>query len=88
MFVFFIFIFISILAAFFEKSYFDNERPAIIFAEKSDVTSEPRNGDKPIFVLHEGTKVFVFETIGRWKKIQLTDGTEGWIESSAIREVK
>ncbi|MFV8351461.1 tetratricopeptide repeat protein [Flavobacterium sp. XS2P14] len=88
MFVFFIFIFISILAAFFEKSYFDNERPAIIFAEKSDVKSEPRNGDKPIFVLHEGTKVFVFETIGRWKKIQLTDGTEGWIESSAIKEVK
>ena len=88
MFVFFILIFISMLAAFFEKSYFDNERPAIIFAEKSDVKSEPRNGDKPIFVLHEGTKVFVFETIGRWKKIQLTDGTEGWIDSSAIREVK
>lgn len=88
MFVFFIFIFISMLAAFFEKSYFDNERPAIIFAEKSDVKSEPRNGDKPIFVVHEGTKVFVFETIGRWKKIQLTDGTEGWIDSSAIREVK
>ena len=88
MFVFLILIFISILAAFFEKSYFDNERPAIIFAEKSDVKSEPRNGDKPLFVLHEGTKVFVFETRGRWKKIQLTDGTEGWIDSSAIREVK
>ena len=88
MFIFFILVIISVLAAFFEKSYFDNERPAIIFAEKSDVTSEPRNGDKPIFVLHEGTKVFVFETIGRWKKIQLTDGTEGWIDSSAIREVK
>jgi len=88
MFIFFILVIISVLAAFFEKSYFDNERPAIIFAEKSDVTSEPRNGDKPIFVLHEGTKVFVFETIGQWKKIQLTDGTEGWIDSSAIREVK
>ncbi|MEY3501343.1 MAG: hypothetical protein RL308_3016, partial [Bacteroidota bacterium] len=23
-----------------------------------------------------------------WKKIQLTDGTEGWIEKTAIREVK
>ncbi|MBP6755636.1 MAG: BatE protein, partial [Bacteroidia bacterium] len=38
--------------------------------------------------LHEGTKVFVLETLGKWKKIQLTDGTEGWIESPAIREVK
>jgi hypothetical protein len=67
------------LAAFLnEKSYFD-ERPHY-FAEKSDVKSEPRNGDKPI--LFEGTKVFVFETIGRWKNT--TDGTEGWIDSSAI----
>ncbi len=88
MFVLFILVFVSMTSAFFEKSYFDNEKPAIVFAEKTDVTSEPRNGDKPIFVLHEGTKVFVFETVGRWKKIQLTDGTEGWIESSTIREVK
>jgi SH3-like domain-containing protein len=39
-------------------------------------------------VLHEGTKVYVGETIGKWKKVQLTDGTEGWIESNAIKEVK
>ena len=88
MFVLFILVFISMLAAFYEKSCFDNEKPAIVFAEKTDVKSEPRNGDKPIFVLHEGTKVFVFETQGRWKKIQLTDGTEGWLEGSAIKEVK
>ena len=33
----------------------------------------------------EGVKNYF---IGKWKKIQLTDGTEGWIESSAIKEVK
>ncbi|MBG6061003.1 tetratricopeptide (TPR) repeat protein [Flavobacterium sp. CG_9.1] len=79
---------ISISSAIFEKSHFDTEKPAIVFAEMANVKSEPRNGGKPIFVLHEGTKVFVFETIGRWKKIQLTDGTEGWIESDTIRQVK
>jgi SH3-like domain-containing protein len=26
--------------------------------------------------------------LGKWKKIQLTDGTEGWIEATASREVK
>ena len=81
-------ILMSISSAIFEKSHFDTEKPAIVFAEMANVKSEPRNGGKPIFVLHEGTKVFVFEIIGKWKKIQLTDGTEGWIESSAIREVK
>jgi SH3-like domain-containing protein len=39
-------------------------------------------------MLHEGTKVFVLETLNNWKKIQLTDGTEGWIDSNAIKELK
>ena len=88
MFVFIILILVSVMAAIFEKSHFDNEKPAIVFTEKADVKSEPRNGGQPIFALHEGTKVYVGETIGKWKKIQLTDGTEGWIESTAIKEVK
>ncbi|WP_188049405.1 tetratricopeptide repeat protein [Flavobacterium sp. GP15] len=79
---------ITVSSAIFEKKYFDTEKPAIIFAEMANVKSEPRDGGKPLFLLHEGTKVYVEEVIGKWKKIQLTDGSEGWIESSAIKEVK
>lgn len=78
----------TLVAAIIEKSHFDTEKPAIVFAEMANVKSEPRNGGKSIFVLHEGTKVYVKEVIEKWKKVQLTDGTEGWIESSAIKEVK
>ncbi|MGO4905506.1 tetratricopeptide repeat protein [Flavobacterium sp. W20_MBD1_R3] len=88
MFVVIFLMLIALSAALIEKSHFDTEKPAIVFAEMVNVKSEPRNGGKPLFVLHEGTKVYVFETIGKWKKIQLTDGVEGWIESSAIKEVK
>ena len=88
MFVVFVLVLISISSAVFEKNHFDNDKPAIVFAEKTDVKKEPRNGDKPLMVVHEGTKVYVFETVGNWKKVQLTDGTEGWIDSSAIKEVK
>ncbi|MFV8368907.1 tetratricopeptide repeat protein [Flavobacterium sp. LB2R40] len=78
----------TVSAAVIEKSHFDTEKPAIVFAERTNVKSEPRDGGQPIFVLHEGTKLYVEEAIGKWKKVQLTDGTEGWIESSAIKEVK
>ncbi|WP_035669195.1 tetratricopeptide repeat protein [Flavobacterium sp. 83] len=88
MFVFIFLILISVLSAIFEKSHFDNEKPAIVFAEITEVKSEPQKAGAAIFVLHEGTKVFVQETLENWKKIQLTDGTEGWIESNAIKEVK
>jgi tetratricopeptide (TPR) repeat protein len=88
MFVILLLILMSISAAFFEKSHFDNEKPAIVFAESAEVRSEPQKASASIFMLHEGTKVYVEETLENWKKIQLTDGTEGWIDSKAIKEVK
>ncbi len=88
MFVLLSLLLISVAAAIFEKSHFDNEKPAIVFAEVAEVKSEPQNAGTPIFVLHEGTKVFVQEKLENWKKVQLTDGTEGWIDANAIKEVK
>ena len=71
-----------------KKNDFENDRPAVVFAEMVLVKSEPQKASNTVFTLHEGTKVFVLETLENWKKIQLIDGTEGWIESSAIKEVK
>lgn len=79
---------IAILAALFEKNHDQIEKPAVVFAEMAAVKSEPKSSGSDVFVLHEGTTVFVVETLEDWKKIQLTDGTDGWIESSTIKEVK
>lgn len=88
MFALLLLLLLSVSAAISDKNVFDNERPAIVFAEMVLVKSEPQNGSNTVFTLHEGTKVFVQETLENWKKIQLTDGTDGWIEKSAIKEVK
>ncbi len=88
MFVFLFLILISVSSAISEKNHFENEKPAVVFAEMVLVKSEPQRASNTIFTLHEGTKVFVLETLNSWKKIQLTDGTEGWIEKNAIKEVK
>ncbi|MBC5840367.1 tetratricopeptide repeat protein [Flavobacterium sp. F-380] len=88
MFLMLVFVLISVSAAMFEKNYAVNERPAIVFADRTEVKSEPRNKGNKVIDLHEGTKVYVKKVEGRWKKVQLTDGTMGWIDSEAIREVK
>lgn len=88
MFVVVLLILISIMAAVSEKDQYESERPAIVFAEVAPVKSEPKTSGSDVFMLHEGTKVYVDETLDNWRKIELTDGTQGWIESSAIREVK
>ena len=88
MFALLLLLLISVSTAISEKNDYENERPAIVFAEMVLVKSEPQNASNTVFTLHEGTKVFVMETLENWKKIQLTDGTDGWIEKSAIKEVK
>ncbi|WP_163409975.1 tetratricopeptide repeat protein [Flavobacterium ajazii] len=79
---------LSASAGMSEKGHYDNDRPAIVFAEMTEVRSEPQKAASGIFLLHEGAKVYVTESLENWKKIELTDGTEGWIDASAIKEVK
>ncbi len=81
-------ILMSVFAAIFEKNHFEMERPAVVFAETASLKSEPKSSAAEVLLLHEGTKVFVLETLNNWKKIQLTDETEGWMESRSIKEVK
>lgn len=88
MFALLLLISIGILSAIAEKNHFQNEKPAIIFSELTLLKSEPQISSNTIFTLHEGTKVFIKETLASWNKVQLTDGSEGWIEKKTIREVK
>lgn len=88
MFILLVVLLLSVAAGMSEKDHFDNDRPAIVFAEISEVRSEPQKAGSAIILLHEGAKVYVTETLGQWKKIELTDGTEGWVDGSTIKEVK
>lgn len=88
MFLWLIGIFLSAASGFYEKSRNENERPAIVFAENAPLKSEPKAGSPDTTVLHEGTKVYILESIANWKKVELTDESTGWIEESAIKEIK
>ena len=88
MFVWLLGIGLSATSAFYEKSRISNEKPAIVFAESVSVKSEPKATAQEAFLLHEGAKVYIVESIANWKKIELTDETTGWIEESAIKELK
>lgn len=79
---------IIVASAFFERNQNQNGRPAIVFAEVASVKSEPKETASDSFVLHEGTKVYVTETLDNWLKIQLADGTDGWIEKGNVKELK
>lgn len=81
-------ILISISAAAYVKQQTSASNPAIIFAEVVSVKSEPLAKAQDAFILHEGTKVNVLETVDNWKKIQLADESVGWIQEDALKELK
>ncbi len=88
MFVALLGIVLSTASGFNEKNRNENERPAIVFAENASLKSEPKPNSQDTTVLHEGTKVYILESIANWKKVELTDETTGWIEDNAIKEIK
>jgi len=79
---------LSAASGFYEKNRNENERPAIIFAETTPLKTEPKLTSQEATLLHEGTKVYILESIANWKKVELTDETTGWIEESALKEIK
>ncbi|MCQ2142355.1 MAG: BatD family protein [Bacteroidales bacterium] len=69
-----------------EKSDYEAEDTAIVMVPVTSVKSAPGSeSTKDLFVLHEGTKVEVLETVGTsWSKIELSDGRQGWIKANDI----
>jgi tetratricopeptide (TPR) repeat protein len=79
---------IAVFSAFLQKKWVSNYNPAIVFAESTTLKAAPKTSSEDVVTLHEGTKVFVLETLGNWSQVELTDKTIAWIDKEAIREVK
>jgi tetratricopeptide (TPR) repeat protein len=57
---------------------------AIVFSPTVTVKSSPNQSGTDLFILHEGTKVFVKNSLGEWNEIELEDGNVGWMSSKDI----
>ena len=87
MFVLIVGILVSTFSGIYEKNRTESERPAIVFVESVPLKGEPKVNAPETTTIHEGTKVYVLESTSNWKKVELTDETTGWLETSAIKEL-
>jgi len=80
------FMVLTLTFAFQKYAYEQKDNPAIVFAQESDIKSEPNLRSETAFELHEGTKVQIIESYKKnWTKIKLTDGKTGWIATQDIK---
>jgi len=78
---------LSLLFSYQNYQYATSTRTAIIFAQQAQVKSAPTKSSEVNFELHEGTKVFVLESLDNWVKIKIADGKIGWIEEDNMKEL-
>lgn len=59
---------------------------AIIMQGIVNAKSSPDRSGTDLFVMHEGTKVVIKETIGEWVNVSVGDNL-GWIQASALERI-
>ncbi|MDR1525727.1 MAG: tetratricopeptide repeat protein [Tannerella sp.] len=80
----FVVIIFANIFAYNQKEELINRNGAIVFSPTVTIKSSPDNSGTDLFVLHEGTKVFIRNTVGDWHEIALEDGNIGWINKKDI----
>ena len=61
---------------------------AIVMSGVTSVRSAPSSDTSTeLFLLHEGTRVTIKETISDWDNVTLADGREGWIPAKDIEVI-
>ncbi|MEA3503850.1 MAG: tetratricopeptide repeat protein [Bacteroidota bacterium] len=62
-------------------------KTAIIFNPSVTVKSTPDENSVNLFVLHEGTKVFLQDKVGNYHEIKIENGSQGWIKSNSFKAI-
>ena len=78
------FMIISAVFAFNLRSELESEDGAVVTVPVSSVKSSPGSTDQSLFILHEGTRISVLESLGEWYRIELSDGRQGWLEAEDV----
>lgn len=82
--------FLSVLSFSFgldRVNYMKNHDTAIVFAPVVPVKSSPDINSADLFIIHEGTRVTVEDSISEWRAVRLSDGNKGWVRKDAIEMI-
>jgi tetratricopeptide (TPR) repeat protein len=70
-----------------ERNMLVERSEAIIMNSAVSIKSSPDRSATELFVLHEGTKVTIGETIDGWAEVRIADGRKGWIEQERMERI-
>jgi hypothetical protein len=66
---------------------YSRQSSAIIFTPTVTVKSSPNDSSVDLFVIHEGTKVFITDLVEGWSEVRLANGNVGWVKTETFRHI-
>lgn len=63
------------------------ENEAIIMSPRVSAKSSPSQQSPDLFLVHEGTRVIIRNSLGEWVEIGLTDGNVGWVKKETLEVI-
>ena len=70
-----------------QKKKIVERNQAIVFCPRVTVKSSPTQTGTDLFLIYEGLKVEITDSLTTWKEIKLADGNEGWLADSCIVKI-
>ncbi len=83
----FVFWLICIVSAYSTYKRTTTHKYAIIISETIETKSSPDENSTSLFVLHEGTKVYIKEVFEDWVEIRIADGNTGWVKEKDLERI-
>jgi len=71
------------------QKYFLNidHKEAIVFTPSITVKSSPTLNSVDLFVIHDGTKVKIIDSIDNWVEIKIQNGSTGWLPKKSLKVI-
>ncbi len=66
---------------------FTHDKAGIVFNPSVTVKGSPDEQSVDLFVIHEGTKVYIQDKLGDWYEIKIENGSIGWIKKDSIKVI-
>jgi len=78
---------VSLTFSYQQKQKVISGSTAVIMSPSVTVKSSPDASGTDLFVLHEGTKVWIEDKVSDWQEIKLSDGSKGWLKAENLEVI-
>ncbi len=78
---------ISFIFSYQQKQKILGGETAIVMNPSVTVKSSPDASGTDLFVIHEGTKIWIEDEVSGWNEIKLSDGSKGWLKTDDVEVI-